>query len=153
MNEIDTTEKQIEETEDLEDLGPLDNKALPQVGQDAKKEKPTKRQNLNWKDKFVKIIGLIDRVVKKRFSNLETGIDNADKQLVAGEWDEVMKDYEVNPPRHLKLAIAILVTVAVVLDSYWSVVEKVANFKWRRKKDGSTDEKIESTTAERETEK
>lgn len=122
-DEIDIREKEIPETKSEEqESGP----SKFEESQDATPVKPkkAKKPDIKWKDKITKVIGLIDRIVKKKIGGV-SGIANEDKQLVADEWAGVLEDYGVDPPRHIKLLVAIIVTVAVVLDSYWVAIGKL----------------------------
>jgi hypothetical protein len=71
---------------------------------------------------------------------------NEDKQLIAGEWSDVLDDYGVDPPRHIKLIIALLVTVAVILNTYWDAISKVklVSSMFKRKKDDNETEAVGS---------
>jgi hypothetical protein len=108
-----------------------------------KEKKNDKVRPINWKNKFVRIMGLLDRFIEKRIGKK---MDNESKQIIASEWDDVLQDLDVKPPMIVRIAIAVAVTIAVVLDSYGNLFAKLS----RKKEDGDTKQSKETRSADKE---
>jgi len=127
--EYDTTEKVITEIgaeKVLESEQSGKTKKLENVMKEARKQPLPVR----WKEKLTHMVRFATRLVEKR-----TGIKmaNEDQQEIANEWSGLLEEYGIQPPKFIRLAMAVVITLVIVLNTYWSVIEKMKFF--RSKKD------------------
>lgn len=88
----------------------------------------TKQMDPKWKEKTTRIVRFATRFIARK-TGIEMG--NPEIQEISNEWSDVLTEYGVKPPKGVRLIIALIVTIAIVADVYWSVIGKIGKKKQR----------------------
>jgi hypothetical protein len=134
--EVEAKEKNLAETTYV----PVEQEPTQEVT--SKKSVTPKKEPkpINWKEKFVRVIKLVDMTVGRR---LDANIPNEDRQLLADEWNDVMNDLNIKLPLIARVILALIITAAIVGDAYGSAIAKFR----RKRQDGNTGLPEESSEA------